>query len=46
MGCAGALFSGPSIIEEREATIVVPPFATGTIDEAHNIILTIEGAEV
>lgn len=43
---AGALFSGPSIIEEREATIVVPPFATGTIDEAHNIILTIEGAEV
>lgn len=39
---AGMRFVGPAIVEEREATTVVPPGATGEVDRWRNIILTIE----
>lgn len=40
----GVRFNGPAIIEEREATTIVPPFARGEVDGAFNIILQIEEA--
>lgn len=42
---AGAHFSGPAIVEEREATTVVPPNTQGKVDEYLNIILSIEKVE-
>ena len=38
----GNLFDGPAILVEYSATIVVPPFASGRVDEFGNIILTIK----
>ena len=37
----GIMVSGPAIIEEREATTVVPPGDTLTVDEAGNLRITI-----
>ncbi|EYT57108.1 hydantoinase/oxoprolinase family protein [Microbacterium sp. UCD-TDU] len=39
---AGATFTGPAIIEEREATTVVPPAASGRVDHLRNLILTFD----
>lgn len=39
---AGMRFVGPAIVEEREATTVVPPGTAGEVDDWGNIILTIE----
>ena len=38
----GNLFDGPAILVEYSSTIVVPPFASGRVDEFGNIILTIK----
>lgn len=38
----GNLIDGPAILVEYSATVVVPPFATGRVDQFGNIILTIE----
>ncbi len=37
---AGAEFAGPAIVEEREATTVVPPNTVGRVDAQLNIVLT------
>lgn len=37
---AGATFSGPAIVEEREATTVVIPGVNGSVDAAGNLVLT------
>lgn len=37
----GATFAGPCIIEEREATIVVPPGSDVTVDPYRNILITV-----
>lgn len=39
---AGARFTGPAIVEEREATIVVPPGVGGRVDPEQNLLLTFE----
>ncbi|MGI5155160.1 hydantoinase/oxoprolinase family protein [Microbispora sp. CA-102843] len=39
----GAAFSGPAIIEEREATTVVPPGAQVRVDGDGNLVLTVKG---
>ncbi|UFS58607.1 hydantoinase/oxoprolinase family protein [Subtercola endophyticus] len=36
----GAFIEGPAIIEEREATTVVPPFSTAEVDRHLNIAIT------
>lgn len=41
----GAEFSGPCIIEEREATTVIPPGCQVMIDGYRNIVITLEGDE-
>ncbi len=41
----GATFSGPAIIEEREATTVVIPGVRALVDPASNLILTYETKE-
>ncbi len=41
----GNLIAGPAIIVEYSSTIVVPPYATGTIDAGGNIILSIGEGE-
>lgn len=38
----GMRFEGPTIVEEREATTVVPPGTVGEVDAWGNIVLTIE----
>jgi len=40
----GNQLAGPAILVEYSATIVVPPFAAGRVDEFGNIILTIDAA--
>lgn len=35
----GAAFDGPSIVEEREATVVVPPDVAARVDGAGNLVL-------
>lgn len=37
----GATFAGPCIIEEREATIVVPPDSEVTVDPYRNILIAV-----
>ncbi len=37
----GAAFSGPCIIEEREATVVVTPGCQVTIDGYRNIVIAL-----
>lgn len=37
----GATFAGPCIIEEREATIVVPPGSDVTVDPHRNVLITV-----
>ncbi len=37
----GNLFAGPAVLVEYSSTIVIPPFASGRVDEFGNIILTI-----
>jgi N-methylhydantoinase A len=39
---AGAVFTGPAIIEERESTAIVPPGASVTVDEYQNLIIRLE----
>ncbi|MEN3534679.1 hydantoinase/oxoprolinase family protein [Microbispora sp. ZYX-F-249] len=39
----GAAFSGPAIVEEREATTVVPPGARVRVDGDGNLVLTVKG---
>ncbi|MFV1956761.1 MAG: hydantoinase/oxoprolinase family protein [bacterium] len=39
---SGNRFSGPCIVVEYSSTIVVPPFAEGTVDAYGNIILDVE----
>jgi N-methylhydantoinase A/oxoprolinase/acetone carboxylase beta subunit len=41
----GAAFAGPCIIEEQEATIVVPPGCEVTVDGYRNVIITLNGKE-
>jgi N-methylhydantoinase A len=41
----GSTFAGPAIVEEREATAVVPPTVVGRVDGDGNILLTFEGDE-
>jgi N-methylhydantoinase A/oxoprolinase/acetone carboxylase beta subunit len=36
-------FDGPAIIEQMDATTVVPPGAAGRIDDAGNIHITLGG---
>lgn len=38
----GATFPGPCAIEEREATVIVPPGCTVEVDAFRNLIITIE----
>lgn len=38
----GNRFAGPAILVEYSSTIVVPPFATGRVDEYGNLVLKIE----
>jgi N-methylhydantoinase A len=38
-------FRGPAIIEEQEATIVVPPGCAVTIDGYRNVVITLNGKE-
>ncbi|HVU76634.1 MAG TPA: hydantoinase/oxoprolinase family protein [Gaiellaceae bacterium] len=33
--------SGPAVIQERESTVIVPPFAAARIDDARNLVLTL-----
>ncbi len=40
---AGNEFRGPAILTEYSSTIIVPPFASGRVDEMGNVILDIEG---
>lgn len=39
---AGAVLAGPCIITQMDSTTVVPPWATLTIDPAHNMIMEIK----
>jgi N-methylhydantoinase A/oxoprolinase/acetone carboxylase beta subunit len=39
---AGAAFSGPAIIEERESTAIVPPGASVNVDEYQNLVIHLE----
>ncbi len=41
----GAAFNGPAIIEEQEATIVVPPGCAVTIDGYRNVVISLNGRE-
>ncbi len=41
----GTAIAGPCIIEEQEATIVVPPGCAVSIDEFRNVIVTLNGEE-
>ncbi len=41
----GASFDGPAIIEEQEATIVVPPGCSVRIDGYRNVIITLNNEE-
>ncbi len=41
----GASFGGPAIIEEQEATIVVPPGCAVRIDGYRNVIITLTDEE-
>ena len=41
----GAAFVGPAIIEEQEATIVVPPGSAVSIDGYRNVVITLNGKE-
>jgi len=36
---AGAMLSGPAIVEERESTTVLPPGAKATVDEYANLLV-------
>jgi N-methylhydantoinase A len=38
----GATFPSPCVIEEREATVVVPPNCQVTIDGYRNLVITLE----
>jgi N-methylhydantoinase A len=38
----GAEFHGPSIVEERESTVIVPPGARATIDPQRNLLIEFE----
>ncbi len=42
----GMAFHGPAIIEEQEATIVVPPGSDVTMDEYRNVIITLNAEGV
>jgi len=35
----GAAIAGPTLLEDATSTIYVPPGWTGTIDDAHNLVL-------
>ena len=37
---AGAVISGPCIVDQLDSTTVVPPHTTATVDEWGNLILT------
>jgi N-methylhydantoinase A len=41
---AGTKVEGPSIVQDTESTIVIPPRWTGTVDEEFNVVLTLHGA--
>ena len=41
----GDSLSGPAIVEEPEATLIVPPAWSGTVDEAANLVLRRDYAE-
>jgi N-methylhydantoinase A/oxoprolinase/acetone carboxylase beta subunit len=41
----GSAFTGPAIIEEQEATIVVPPGCAVTIDGYRNVVISLNGKE-
>jgi N-methylhydantoinase A/oxoprolinase/acetone carboxylase beta subunit len=41
----GAAMAGPAIIEEQEATIVVPPGCDVTIDGYRNVVISLNGKE-
>jgi N-methylhydantoinase A/oxoprolinase/acetone carboxylase beta subunit len=38
---AGATFAGPCVIEEREATVVIPPDCTVGVDGYRNLVITL-----
>jgi N-methylhydantoinase A len=38
---AGNIINGPAIVVEYSSTIVIPPFATGNVDEYGNIIMSL-----
>ncbi|MFD0660722.1 hypothetical protein [Thermocatellispora tengchongensis] len=38
----GAAFHGPAIVEEREATTVVPPGTRVRVDDDLNLVLTLD----
>ena len=41
---AGAAFAGPAIVEQMDATTVIPPGAQARLDGAGNILIALEGA--
>jgi N-methylhydantoinase A len=41
---AGTTILGPAIITQLDATTVVPPWATLTVDDAHNMIMELNDA--
>jgi len=40
---AGSEFSGPAIVEQVDATVVVPPNTKATVDQYINILIKVEG---
>jgi len=40
---AGSEFSGPAIVEQVDATVVVPPNTKATVDQYMNILIKVEG---
>ncbi|MDQ3695198.1 MAG: hydantoinase/oxoprolinase family protein [Chloroflexota bacterium] len=42
----GAAFAGPAIVEEREATVVIPPGCRVVVDGYRNLLITLERDEM
>ena len=40
----GNALDGPAIVEEQEATVILPPHAHATVDEYWNLIVDLGGA--
>jgi N-methylhydantoinase A len=39
----GAEIEGPAIVEQIDSTVVLPPGAVGRVDEALNIVISVDG---